>query len=124
MPHLPIYDAFIAVLFRFAFCFCHKQSVLEFPDLFLNLPVFKVSLFFLFYSPFFLTPLPHSPAVLLLYVSPLPSSLSSYRHCVYMILRVDRRTLGNLLLRRQTFIFLCLIHQSAPCFVFDQRGIK
>lgn len=53
MPHLPIYDAFIAVLFRFAFCFCHKQLVLEFPDLFLNLPVFKVSLFFLFYSPFF-----------------------------------------------------------------------
>lgn len=59
----------------------------------------------------------------LLYVSPPLSSLSSHPRSVYRILRVDRRTLGNLLLS-QTFIFLRLIHQSAPRFVFVQRLTK
>lgn len=54
----------------------------------------------------------------LLYACPPISSLSSHRHSVYSILRVDRRTLGYRLLS-QTFIFLRLVHQSAPRFVFS-----
>lgn len=99
-------------------CLCTTDAAwtaLEFPNLFLWLPVFWYlcplsPLFSLFSCP-------------LLYVSPPHVSPSSHRHSVYVILKVDRRTLGNLLLR-QTFISLSLIHQSAAPFVFVQRVTK
>ena len=99
-------------------CLCTTDSAwtaLKFPNLFLCLPVFwylcpLFHLFLLFSCP-------------LLYVSPSLVSPSSHHHSVYVILKVDRRTLGNLLLS-QTFIFLSLIHQSAARCVFVQRVTK
>lgn len=95
---------------------CRKHLALEFPNLWLNLMVLWCVC----------PPFPHRflllYTVLCCYVSPPLLSLSSHCHSVYAILRVDR-TLSNLLVS-QTFISLCLIHQSAPRFVPIRRDTK